>query len=70
MLRSIVVAVLSLFAGSALAADTTFLLVKSMMGPLTTTITLSVAYFWFRNLVSRSGAVVVLAERRPISRAA
>jgi hypothetical protein len=46
----------------------TFLLVKSMLGPLTTTITLSVAYLWFRNLVARSGAVVVLAEHPPTRR--
>ncbi|MCP4225970.1 MAG: DUF3159 domain-containing protein [Actinomycetia bacterium] len=43
-------------------SPTTFLLVKSVLGPLTTSITLSVAYFWFRSLMARSGTRVLFAE--------
>ena len=38
-----------------------------MLGPLTTTVTLSVAYLWLRSLLARSGTILVLAEHRPIS---
>jgi hypothetical protein len=48
-------------------SPTTFPVVKSMLGPLTTTVTLSVAYLWLRSLLARSGTILVLAEHRPIS---
>lgn len=41
-------------------SPTTFLLVKSFLGPLTTTVTLSVAYWWLRSSLARSGTAVVL----------
>jgi hypothetical protein len=43
-------------------STTTFVLVKSVLGPITTTITLLVAYAWFRSLMARSGTRVVYAE--------
>lgn len=43
-------------------SPTTFLLVKSILGPTTTTITLSVAYVWFRSLMSRSGTMVLFTD--------
>lgn len=43
-------------------SPTTFVLVKSVLGPITTTITLSVAYFWFRSMMAKSGTKVVFAE--------
>lgn len=49
-------------------SPTTFVLVKSFLGPATTALTLSVAYFWFRTLMVRSGTQVVFAgtaARRP-----
>jgi hypothetical protein len=42
-------------------SPTTFVLVKSMLGPITTALTLGVAFFWFRMLMSRSGTQVVFA---------
>ncbi len=42
-------------------SPTTFVLVKSMLGPITTTVTLSVAYVWFRTMMSRTGTQVVFA---------
>ena len=44
-------------------SPTTFLLVKSVLGPATTAVTLSVAYFWFKSLMARSGTQVVFASR-------
>ncbi len=43
-------------------SPTTFMLVKSVLGPLTTTVTLSVAYVWFRSHMTRSGLLVVFAR--------
>ena len=43
-------------------STTTFVLVKSVLGPATTTVTLVVAFFWFRSLMARSGTSVVFAE--------
>lgn len=43
-------------------SPTTFVLVKSFLGPVTTALTLTVAYFWFRTLMARSGTQVVFAE--------
>lgn len=43
-------------------SPTTFVLVKSVLGPVTTTITLLVAYLWFKTLMARSGTQVVFAE--------
>ncbi|MGI9597321.1 MAG: VC0807 family protein [Acidimicrobiales bacterium] len=42
-------------------SPTTFVLVKSFLGPVTTAITLSVGYFWFRTMMARSGTTVVFA---------
>lgn len=44
-------------------SPTTFVVVKSFLGPLTTTLTLSVAYLWFRSLMARTGTSLVFAER-------
>lgn len=44
-------------------STTTFVLVKSVLGPITTTITLGAAFFWFRALMARTGTDVVFAER-------
>lgn len=44
-------------------STTTFVLVKSVLGPVTTTITLTVAFFWFRSLMARTGTTVVFADR-------
>lgn len=44
-------------------SPTTFVVVKSFLGPLTTTLTLGVAYLWFRSLMARSGTSLVFAER-------
>ncbi len=52
-------------------SPTTFVVVKSMLGPTTTTVTLGVAFFWFRSLMSRSGTQVVFAPgvpRQPLRR--
>lgn len=45
-------------------SPTTFVLVKSVLGPVTTTITLLVAFAWFRSLMARSGTQVVFARTR------
>ena len=42
-------------------SPTTFVLVKSVLGPLTTTFTLSVAFIWFRTSMNRTGVKVVFA---------
>lgn len=42
----------------------TFVVVKSVLGPVTTTITLLVAFVWFRSIMARSGTRVVFAEAR------
>ena len=42
---------------------TTFVVVKSFLGPVTTSITLFVAFFWFRAMMARSGTEVVFAPR-------
>ena len=42
---------------------TTFVIVKSFLGPVTTTVTLGVAFIWFRALMSQSGTTVVFAPR-------
>lgn len=46
-------------------SPTTFVLVKSFLGPVTTSFTLLVAYFWFRSLMARSGTEVVFAPVAP-----
>jgi hypothetical protein len=52
MLRSIAVAILSLFAGSALAVDTTFLLINSTAYPISEmSISQSEMGFWSANLL-------------------
>ncbi len=43
------------------ASPTTFVLLKSFLGPVTTTVTLGVAFLWFRALMARSGTSVVFA---------
>lgn len=43
-------------------SPTTFVLVKSVLGPVTTTVTLGAAFFWFRSLMARSGTTVILAS--------
>lgn len=43
-------------------SPTTFVLVKSVLGPITTTLTFLVAYFWFKSLMARTGTQVVFAE--------
>jgi Protein of unknown function (DUF3159) len=43
-------------------SPTTFVLVKSVLGPITTTVTLAVAYVWFRSHMARSGLLVVFAH--------
>ena len=42
---------------------TTFVLVKSVLGPATTTVTFAVAFFWFRSLMGRAGTKVVVAAK-------
>ncbi len=42
-------------------SPTTFVMVKSVLGPITTTITLGVAFVWLKSLMSRSGFRVVFA---------
>ena len=44
-------------------SPTTFVLVKSVLGPATTAITLSVGYFWFKTLAARAGTSVVFVDR-------
>lgn len=41
---------------------TTFVVVKSMLGPITTVVTIAIAYVWFRASVTRTGAVLVPAR--------
>lgn len=45
------------------ASPTTFVLVKSFLGPVTTTVTLGVAVIWFRSMMAASGTQVVFAAR-------
>lgn len=42
-------------------SPTTFVMVKSVLGPITTTVTLGVALWWLRSLMARSGTRVVFA---------
>ena len=42
----------------------TFLVVKSCLGPLTTTVTLGVAALWFRSTMARTGMRVVYTRTR------
>jgi hypothetical protein len=42
---------------------TTFVVVKSFLGPVTTTVTLGVAAIWFRSMMARTGTTVVFADR-------
>ncbi len=39
-------------------SSTTFVVVKSMLGPITTVVTLSIAWLWFRASVTRSSALL------------
>ncbi len=43
-------------------SPTTFVLVKSVLGPATTTVTLGVGFLWFRMLMARAGTRVVFAR--------
>jgi len=43
-------------------SPTTFVLVKSVLGPITTTLTLAVAFLWFRAMMARAGTQVVFAH--------
>jgi ABC-type methionine transport system permease subunit len=43
-------------------SPTTFVVVKSMLGPITTIVTLSIAWLWFRASVTRTGALLVPAR--------
>jgi len=45
-------------------SPTTFVLVKSFLGPVTTVTTLSIGYLWFKTLMARSGTEVVFAPVR------
>lgn len=49
-------------------SPTTFVLVKSALGPLTTTATLAVGFIWFRAVMARSGTQVVFAPATTGSR--
>ncbi len=42
-------------------SPTTFIVVKSFLGPITSAVTLSVAYWWLRSSLARAGTAVVLA---------
>ena len=44
-------------------SPTTFVLVKSFLGPATSTVTLGVAFVWFKAMMARSGTTVVFAAR-------
>ena len=44
-------------------SPTTFVLVKSFLGPATSTVTLGVAFVWFKAMMARSGTTVVFASR-------
>lgn len=46
------------------ASPTTFVLAKSLLGPVSTTMTLGVGLVWFRMLMARSGTQVVFASTR------
>lgn len=46
-------------------SPTTFVLVKSFLGPLTTALTLTLGVVWFRVTASRAGATLVWAPARP-----
>lgn len=46
------------------ASPTTFVLAKSVLGPISTSITLGVGFVWFRMSMSRSGTQVVFASSR------
>lgn len=48
-------------------SPTTFVLVKSVLGPITTTVTLLVAGLWFRAHMARSGVQVVFADARTVT---
>jgi len=48
----------------------TFVLVKSVLGPITTSVTMSVAFLWFRWLMTRSGTRVVFATAISTGRSA
>lgn len=43
-------------------SPTTFVLVKSVLGPVTTTVTLGIGFLWFRLLMARAGTRVVFAR--------
>ncbi len=43
-------------------SPTTFVVLKSVLGPITTTLTLGVAALWFRVLMGRSGTAVVFVR--------
>ncbi len=45
-------------------SPTTFVLVKSFLGPVTTAVTLATALVWLRSLMRRSGTQVVFAPHR------
>ena len=45
-------------------SPTTFVLVKSVLGPVTTSVTLAVGFLWFRSQMARSGTRVVFATNR------
>ncbi len=44
-------------------SPTTFVMVKSVLGPATTSVTFIVAFFWLRSLLSRSGTQLQFADR-------
>ncbi len=45
-------------------SPSTFVVVKSFLGPVTTAVTFGVAFLWFRALMARSGTAVVFADTR------
>lgn len=45
-------------------SPTTFVVVKSLLGPATTIVTFSVGYFWFKAMMARAGTQVVFATVR------
>lgn len=44
-------------------STTTFVVVKSFLGPLTTSVTFGAAFFWMRGLMRRAGTQLVFAAR-------
>ncbi len=48
-------------------SPTTFVIVKSMLGPATTTFTLAIAFLWFRALMARAGTQIVFAPATTLS---